>query len=208
MINLNTFLKFFTILEIIVLGCGSSQELKDKNLQNKEYYFYYYNNDDVRNESAGNPLILSKDRLNISSEAQISEVLDSIVARLTFHFQKSIEYLNIVGTSRIKIKFKDLEYIITEKKNYSIALIEIIDPKEICMSYFFQGSSGGQETYNVLGTNLLQPSLFSQSLVDGVIILYNGSPLESMDHINLNGILVPRFFESEAFHAKIRDKKP
>jgi hypothetical protein len=205
MINLKTFLKFFTILEIIVIDCGSSQELKDKNLHNNEYYFYYYDNDDVRNESAGNPLILSKDRLNIPSKAQIREVLDSIVARLTIHFQKSIEYLNIVGTSKIKIKFKDLEYIITEKKNYSIAIIEINDPKEICMSYFFQGSSGGQKTYNTLGTNLLQPNIEHHPLVDGVIILYNGIPMQPLDHINLSGILVPQFFEDAGYRAKLRN---
>ena len=123
---------------------------------------------------------------------------------LTNHFRLS-DYISNINS--VSTKYQHLEVLKTDNKNYTIAIVNIIDPQKVCMSYFFQGSSGGQETYNILGTNLQQPT-FEQSLVDGVIILYNGSPLESLDHINLNGILVPRFFEDEVFNAKIRTVNP
>jgi len=195
MINLKTLLKFFTILEIIILGCGSSQELKDENLQNNEYYFYYY-------ENINNELIMSAYPLILGDGLTIENVLDSITSVLTRHFQS---VSNISSINKLSFEFKHMESLKTEYKTYEIAVINIIDPLEICMKYFFQGSSGGQTTFNTLGTNLLQPNIENHPLVDGVIILYNGIPMQALDHINLSGVMVPRFFEDAAFHAKIRD---
>lgn len=193
-----------SLFAIVICSCSSIHGAPSDDLKNKEYYFYYYDADDQRNISAGNPLNLSAYPLNLGNDLTVNEILDSLAELLTKHFRRNDYIPNIQSVS---IEYQRSEVLKTNYKDYSLAIVDIIDPKKVCMSYFFQGSSGGQETFNILGSNFLQPS-FGQSLVDGVIILYNGSPLESLDHINLSGILVPRFFEDEVFHSKIRNIDP
>jgi len=76
-------------------------------------------------------------------------------------------------------------------RKYRIAIVNIIDPDKICMGFYFQGSTGGQHTYKMLVSNLMQPQL-ENPLIDAAIFLYNGSELKNMDHINLEGIISER----------------
>ncbi|HAB51435.1 MAG: hypothetical protein A2315_08480 [Ignavibacteria bacterium RIFOXYB2_FULL_35_12] len=202
------FKKYFLITlclkAIIITGCGSSQLVDNQKNVTREYFYYYYDAEDVVNESPENPLTLSKLRLNLSDASKIEEVMDSITNRLTIHFQKSYVYADIKGIKNIKIGLIKFDMIKTEQRNFIIATIDIDDPEEVCMSYHFQGSAGGMQTYNRLGANLLQPS-YEYPFIDGVIILYKGLPMQPLDHINLNGILVPRFFEDVGYRAKLRD---
>lgn len=194
----------FGLISIFIIGHSTIRKTYSDSTNSKEYFFYYYDTDDQRNVSAGNPLNLSAYPLNLGNDLTLDEILDSISKLLTKHFRRNNYIPNI---NSVSFEYQQSEILKTNNKNYTIAIINIIDPQKVCMSYFFQGSAGAQETYNILGCNLLQPT-FDQSLVDGVIILYNGSPLESLDHINLRGILVPRFFEDEVFNAKIRTLNP
>ena len=68
------------------------------------------------------------------------------------------------------------------------------------MSHYFQGSTGANCTYITLGTNLLQPQR-NPTFLDGVIILYNESPLVGLDHINIDRILIPENFNMYAMKA-------
>lgn len=57
------------------------------------------------------------------------------------------------------------------------------------MRYFFQGSDGGAKTEAMICATLLQPQM-DPPLLDGLIFLYNGAVLPSLDHVNLSGILI------------------
>jgi hypothetical protein len=48
----------------------------------------------------------------------------------------------------------------------------MVDAARITVSTFFQGSTGGTATENVLLANFLQPRL-APPLLDGVVFLYN-----------------------------------
>jgi len=185
------------LISIGILDCDSPPQVTADDQKNKEYYFYYYENADV-------PLSMSAYPLKQGDNLKVEEVLDLITSVLTEHFQRN-EYIPNIDS--LIIEFEQINKFKVGIETFEIAIINIIDPTRICMSYFFQGSTGGETTFNELGANLLQPELENHSLVDGVIILYNGLPLPALDHINLSGILVPRFFEDAAFHAKIRSKK-
>jgi len=86
-----------------------------------------------------------------------------------------------------------------------VAVINMVDMERYAMKYFFQGSTGAQTTFCMLGATFIQPQLDSP-LLDGLIILYNGEPLPELDHINLSGILTPRLFKYVAKRAIARTK--
>ena len=59
------------------------------------------------------------------------------------------------------------------------------------MATYFQGSTGGYNTYLTLVSNFMQPQL-STPLLDGIIFIYNDEELKTMDHINLEGLISER----------------
>ncbi|MBW1690206.1 MAG: hypothetical protein JRI71_04950 [Deltaproteobacteria bacterium] len=75
-----------------------------------------------------------------------------------------------------------------------VATVNMVDPDEYGMKYFFQGSAGGQTTFYILAATFLQPHL-DPPLIDGLVLLYNGELLPELDHINLRGILTPRLVQ-------------
>jgi hypothetical protein len=75
-------------------------------------------------------------------------------------------------------------------RNAWIAVIDLVDPEQIALEQFFQGSAGGQTTYCMLAATLLQPQ-HHPPLVDGLIVLYNGGEFPQLDHIDLTGIVTP-----------------
>jgi hypothetical protein len=81
-----------------------------------------------------------------------------------------------------------------------IATVNMLDPGGYAMRYFFQGSGGAQTTFYVLAATFMQPHLDS-SLLDGLVLLYNGEMLPELDHINLRGILTPRLVRHSAKRA-------
>jgi hypothetical protein len=72
-----------------------------------------------------------------------------------------------------------------------VATVNMVDPDGYAMKYFFQGSAGGQTTFYILAATFMQPHL-DPPLIDGLVLLYNGTLLPELDHINLRGILTPR----------------
>jgi hypothetical protein len=90
-----------------------------------------------------------------------------------------------------------IDEISTPSRPFRIAVIDMVDKNQDAMGYFFQGSTGGQTTYCLIGATFLQPHL-SPPLLDGLILLYNGEILPELDHIDLTGILVPRSFQHVA----------
>ena len=99
-----------------------------------------------------------------------------------------------------------IDEISTPSRPFRIAVIDMVDKNRDAMGYFFQGSTGGQTTYCLIGATFLQPHL-SPPLLDGLILLYNGEILPELDHIDLTGILVPRSFQHVAEKAIRRTQR-
>lgn len=100
-------------------------------------------------------------------------------------------YFAQYGEREIQIHFSvdTIQALRADKTSQIIALISIHDPQQVLGKTFFQGSAGGQATYNVLTASFLQPQM-DQPLLDAVAFTINGVfPLE-MDHIDLSGIQV------------------
>lgn len=160
------------------------------------YYFYY--------DTSNNREILKTIPVVLPRNTDIKIVVDSLLKYLSDKYFYKAYYLK--GTTNIKLSLLKIDSINTTTRVYKIATVDIVDTNKICMGAFFQGSTGGHYTYNILGTNILQPHLTS-SFLDGVIILYNGKPLEPLDHINLDGILVSENFRMTALGAINQSRK-
>jgi hypothetical protein len=107
--------------------------------------------------------------------------------------------------SKILFEVTEIHEIPNLSDTLRVAVINMIDMESYAMKYFFQGSTGAQTTFCMLGATFIQPQLDSP-LLDGLIILYNGKPLPELDHINLSGILTPRLFKYVAKRAISRTK--
>ena len=97
---------------------------------------------------------------------------------------------------------------VSHAADMKIAIINMKDDNEYAMKYFFQGSTGGQTTFSMLGATFIQPHL-EKPLLEGLILLYNGEALPELDHINLSGILIPRLVKYVArraiYHSKMEN---
>jgi len=150
---------------------------------NADTTFYFYFPDSNAEHLVATSVIFN-DKLNNK------KILDSIAAYLSnTYFVPKYKYYN--NKVKIKIRIQDITIINTPNKNYSIATVNIEDPAKICMGIYFQGSTGGYNTFLMLVANLMQPQL-EYPLLDAVIFLYNSEELEQMDHINLKGIISER----------------
>lgn len=88
-----------------------------------------------------------------------------------------------------------------------IAVVDLVDPEQIALGQFFQGSAGGQTTYCMLAATLLQPQRHPP-LVDGLIVLYNGAEFPELDHIDLTGIVTPATVRPTVIAALQRADRP
>jgi len=90
-----------------------------------------------------------------------------------------------IPTRKKKKSFKEgeepFEYISISYESLSrhitAMLQNIDDPDKICMTTYFQGSTGGYVTFLMLVSNLMQPQ-FEYPLLDGINFLYNNLELK------------------------------
>jgi hypothetical protein len=106
----------------------------------------------------------------------------------------------------IRFEVLHIDTIATPSRPLSIATVNMVDPDEDAMGYFFQGSAGAQTTFHMLTATFLQPQL-DPPLLDGLVLLYNGEILPELDHINIQGILTPRMVQHAAMRAIVGSKK-
>ena len=167
---------------------SSTNDSQKHNNSDGNYFYFYY-------DFSNNREILKSIPMRFSLSTETSIVLDSILKILSINYFRN--YNDIYTNTKIELQLIGIDSIKTQSKVYKVAIININDSNNYCLTSFFQGSTGAGLTYNLLGVNLLQPQSGS-SFIDGVIILYNGSPLSESDHINLKGILVPKEFYNKA----------
>ena len=128
--------------------------------------------------------------MNINQNLTREEILDSIANYLTeIFFVPNNKFYK--DKRKIEVTVQEVTSIKVHNETFYLATINIIDRDEVCMTTFFQGSTGGYNTYLTLVSNFIQPQR-STPLLDGIIFTYNGDELKVMDHINLQGIISER----------------
>ena len=168
---------FFIILNIIIFQTNII-EAQIISRWNQDSLFYFYSPVDEN---------LTAQKTSFVHSMTKEEILDSITSFLssTYFASKNEYYKN---KTKIKIELDSLITVNAQNRVYRIAVINISDPDEICLGYYFQGTSGGYSTFLTLVANLMQPQK-KIPLLDGIIFLYNEKELKEMDHINLEGLI-------------------
>jgi hypothetical protein len=93
-----------------------------------------------------------------------------------------------------------IDSIATGGRPLLVGVVDLRDPQQLAGALFFQGSSGGAVTLQLIVASFTQPQL-DPPLLDGLVVLRNGQPMEELDHINLSGLLVPRLARGAAVMA-------
>ena len=183
------FLIFFLLLNI---ACSKNTEKKSppslEPIGNVDLYTF----------SSDDQYLLSKAQTYVlPPETSIKDALTKLGRHLTTaYFMKS------GNNAEAGIEFEVNEIIRLNIKPgpLRVAIINMIDRDEVAMKTYFQGSTGGQTTFAMLGATFIQPHL-NPPLLDGLVLLYNGEMLSELDHINLSGILTPRMVKYSAKRA-------
>ena len=133
----------------------------------------------------------------LSPETSIKEALVKLGRHLTkTYFMKS----GNESEGDIEFEVIEINNLKVEPKPLRVAVINMIDRDGYALKEYFQGSTGGQTTFAMVGATFIQPHL-DPPLLDGLVILYNGEMLPELDHINLSGILTPRLVKYSAKRA-------
>ena len=163
--------------------------------QNDEERFYHYYYD-----SSNNREILKTFPVELPRNTDVKIVLDSLLTYLSKNYFH--DFSNYILDTRIKLRLEKIDSIKTINRIYKIATVNIIDTNKVCIGAFFQGSTGGHMTQIMLSTNILQPQFaYKTTFLDGVIILYNGFPIADLDHIDIDGVIVPKTYYMNAMEA-------
>ncbi len=183
-------------LFLITIAGNENSNSREPRKGSEQYFYFYYDNSDDRMTLKALPLIFR-------GSTTAATILDSLFKCLSSgYFSRRIEN---APSGTIALKLLKIDSIKTSNRINRVASISIIDTNKICMSYFFQGSSGAHGTYLMLVANLLQPQC-RPPFLDGIIILYNGTPLAPLDHMNIDGIFVPATFSAKAEEAIARSR--
>ena len=170
----------FIIFSVIIIYSNITEAQILSHWNRDSSFYLYFANDES----------LSAQKSDFDHYLTTREILDSITSFLTStYFVPKNEYYK--NKAKINIEIDSLFSINAPDRVYRIAVININDPDEICLHYYFQGSSGGYSTFLTLVANLMQPQK-EIPLLDGIIFLYNKKELREMDHINLDGLISER----------------
>jgi hypothetical protein len=136
-------------------------------------------------------LLSNAQPFQLSPHTSLKDALNSLGQRLAdTYFQKT--YTG--KATKIHFEVVKVDEIVISSRSLRIATINMVDPDQDAMRYFFQGSAGAQTTFYMISATFMQPHL-NPPLVDGLVFLYNGEMLPELDHINVEGILVPRLVQ-------------
>jgi hypothetical protein len=191
---------FFLSLILFIFHCSACSEIAEKlsSVRPKtigDINLYTFSSHDQYFLSDAQPFPLSAD-------TSIDDALTSLGKHLS---ETYFVHEHMDPQSKIMFEVIEIHAIPNLPDTLRVAVINMVDMEGYAMKYFFQGSTGAQTTFCMLGATFIQPQL-DPPLLDGLIILYNGKPLPELDHINLSGILTPRLFKYVAKRAISRTK--
>ena len=170
----------------LTFGCFDSSEkvAQEPSQMLGEVELYTFSPDQEHLLSGAQPFLLSP-------HTSLKDALNSLGQRLAeTYFQKTYTgkatkiYFEVVRVNEIVVSSRPLR----------IATVNMVDSDEDAMRYFFQGSAGARTTFYMIGATFMQPHL-NPPLLDGLVFLYNGEMLPELDHINVEGILIPRLVQ-------------
>jgi hypothetical protein len=170
----------------LTFGCFDSSEktVQEPSQILGEVELYTFSPDEEHLLSGAQPFLLSPD-------TSLKDALNSLGQRLAeTYFQKT--YTG--KATKIRFEVVEVNEIVISSRALRIATVNMVDPDKDAMRYFFQGSAGARTTFYMIGATFMQPHL-NPPLVDGLVFLYNGEMLPELDHINVEGILVPRLVQ-------------
>ena len=180
---------FFSLLMVataLTFGCFDSSEkvAQEPSQILGEVELYTFSPDQQYLLSNAQPFLLSphtslKDALN-----SLGQHLAETYFQKTYTGKATKIHFEVVGVNEIVISSRPLR----------IATVNMVDPDRDAMRYFFQGSAGARTTFYMIGSTFMQPHL-NPPLLDGLVFLYNGEMLPELDHINVEGILIPRLVQ-------------
>ena len=193
----NLFVSFVIFFVFLNTGCREASEKAGsasfQTIGNVKLYTFASN--DQYFLSNAQPFVLP-------ANTSLREALNS----LGQHLSKTYFFKTYSGPDTgIRFEVVRIKEIPSKPGSLKIAVINMVDKNEHAMKHFFQGSTGGQTTFSMLGATFIQPHL-EPPLLDGLVIFYNGKALPELDHINLSGILTPRLVRYAAKRA-IRSTK-
>jgi len=180
------------------LGCfdGPEKDIQEPSQILGEVELYTFSPDQEHLLSNAQPFRLSphttlKDALN-----SLGQHLSDTYFKKTYTGKATKIHFDVVRVNEIAVPSRPLR----------IATVNMVDPEKDAMGYFFQGSAGARTTFYMIGATFMQPHL-NPPLLDGLALLYNGEMLPELDHINVEGILIPRLVKRVTKQAIHRIKR-
>jgi hypothetical protein len=176
----------------LTFGCfnGFEKTAKEPSQILGEVELYTFSPDEEHLLSGAQPFLLSPD-------TSLKDALNSLGQQLAeTYFQKT--YTG--KATKIHFEVVRVNEIVISSRPLRIATVNMVDPDEDAMRYFFQGSAGARTTFYMISATFMQPHL-NPPLLDGLVFLYNGEMLPELDHINVEGILIPRLVQRVAKRA-------
>jgi hypothetical protein len=190
-------IKIFPALMVIVIlsSCGTQKETsKEEELKVTDKLFYYSYLVNEKGET------LKADPMHYQEDSHITAVLEKILNQLSVHFSRQY---SSVPQSNVRFELITLNVIETDARTYKIVVINIDDPGNVMERGYFQGSTGGKMTQDIMFMNILQPQT---NFIDGCIIHLNNQPVGEMDHVNLQGIKNSIDYSYNAGRAVVGDR--
>jgi len=180
------------------IGCfdGPEKDIQEPSQILGEVELYTFSPDQEHLLSNAQPFRLSphttlKDALN-----SLGQHLSDTYFKKTYTGKATKIHFDVVRVNEIAVPSRPLR----------IATVNMVDPEKDAMGYFFQGSAGARTTFYMIGATFMQPHL-NPPLLDGLALLYNGEMLPELDHINVEGILIPRLVKRVTKQAIHRIKR-
>jgi hypothetical protein len=143
--------------------------------------------------------MLQREELTVYKKNETTTLLDTVLKYLTTSFFNN-QYESYKEKSQIELQNLGLDNIKAGQRDYILAIVNIEDKDSVCMTSYFQGTTGAYTTFLMIVANILQPQL-SDAMIDGLIVLYNKKELEELSHINLSGIITYKEIRDQVYRA-------
>jgi len=143
--------------------------------------------------------MLQREELTVYKKNETTTFLDTMLKYLTTSFFNN-QYESYKEKSPIELQNLGLDKIKAGQREYILAIVNIEDKDSVCMTSYFQGTTGAYTTFLMIVANILQPQL-NDAMIDGLIVLYNKKELEELSHINLSGIITYKEIRDKVYRA-------
>lgn len=125
-------------------------------------------------------------RLEVAQSLTLEEQVQELATQIGKEYFNGLP-LEVIGIEQID-----------GKRIARINLKEDISAEKQWVTYYFQGSTNGAVTKQILQLTLLQPT-YENDWIDGVVFYYEGEPMKVYDHIDLSEPIFRNISELQAY---------